>query len=157
MIGAGTGMIYILRWFWWRINAYTEIVAMVSSVLIAGYFNFANTGFEDWEKIIIGAFLTTIVWIIATYVTPPDDEETLRNFVKKVNPGGPGWKKFQDQGSLDSWPVPNGIVAMILGCIAVYGLLLGFGQVIYGQTVSGIALLTLALLAALRLKKRYKI
>jgi len=157
MIGAGTGLIYILRWFWWRINAYTEIVAMVSSVLIASYFNFAHTRFEDWEKIVIGAILTTIVWIIATYVTPADNEETLRNFVKKVNPGGPGWKKYQDKASLEPWPVPNGIAAMILACIAVYGLLLGVGQIIYGQTISGFLLLAVSCIAALRLKVRFKL
>ena len=93
MIGAGTGMIYILRWFWWRINAYTEIVAMVSSLCIAFYFNFIDQSFDGWEKIVIGAILTTVVWVLATYFTPPDDEETLQNFVKKVNPGGPGWSK----------------------------------------------------------------
>ena len=84
MIGAGTGMIYILRWFWWRINAYTEIVAMVSSLFITGYFNFGNSPLEGWQKIVLSALLTTIVWILATYFTPPDDEETLQNFVKKV-------------------------------------------------------------------------
>jgi hypothetical protein len=130
---------------------------MISSVLIAAYFNFFHTGIEDWEKIVIGAILTTIVWVIATYITPPDDERTLRNFIKIVNPGGPGWKKFQVLDSNESWAVPNGIVAMILGCIAVYGFLLGVGQLIYGQTVSGFALLVVSCFAALRLKIRYKL
>ena len=134
MIGAGTGMIYILRWFWWRINAYTEIVAMISSIIIAGYFNFGNSALEGWQKIVIGALLTTVVWIAATYFTPPDDEETLRNFVKKVNPGGPGWAKYSDGVSTEPWPVPNGILSMVLGCTAVYGFLLGVGQLIYGYT-----------------------
>ena len=127
MIGAGTGMIYILRWFWWRINAYTEIVAMVSSLCIAFYFNFIDQSFAGWEKIVIGAILTTVVWVLATYFTPPDDEETLQNFVKKVNPGGPGWSKYSHGGSSEPWPVPNGILCMILGCTAVYSVLLGVG------------------------------
>ena len=131
MIGAGTGLIYILRWFWWRINAYTEIVAMVSSIIIAGYFNFGESSLEGWQKIVIGAFLTTIVWVVATYFTPPDDEVTLRNFVKKVNPGGPGWVKYSDDISGKPWPVPKGILSMVLGCMAVYGFLLGVGQLIY--------------------------
>ena len=156
MIGAGTGLIYILRWFWWRINAYTEIVAMISSLCIAYYFNFINTDMENWQKIVIGAILTTIVWVTATFITPPDDEETLKNFVKKVNPGGPGWKRFQAE-SHTHWSVPNGIVAMVLGCIAVYGFLLGVGQVIYGQTVSGFALVLIGCVAGLRLKKRFSI
>ena len=77
MIGAGTGMIYILRWFWWRINAYTEIVAMISSLIIALYFNFINQSYENWEKIVFGSLLTTIVWIAATYFTPPDNDLSL--------------------------------------------------------------------------------
>ena len=156
MLGAGTGLIYILRWFWWRINAYTEIVAMVSSLFIAGYFNFANTGLEGWQKITIGAVITTIVWIGATFITPPDDETTLRNFVKKVNPGGLGWNKFREPGTAEPWFVLNGIVSMLLGCIAVYGFLLGTGQLIYGETASGGMLLIMGGLAAFRLKKRFK-
>ena len=156
MIGAGTGMIYILRWFWWRINAYTEIVAMVSSIIIAGYFNFANVGLEDWQKIIIGAVLTTVVWILATYFTPPDDEETLRNFVKKVNPGGPGWTKYSDGISSEPWPVPNGILCMVLGCVAVYGFLLGVGQLIYGQTGLGIIICGLGTVSSFGLYKLWK-
>ena len=95
MIGAGTGLIYILRWFWWRINAYTEI--------------------------------------IATFITPPDDEKTLLNFVKKVNPGGPGWSKYTLNESKEIWQLPRGILLMFLGCSAVYSVLLGVGQLIYGN------------------------
>ena len=156
MIGAGTGMIYILRWFWWRINAYTEIVAMISSIIIAGYFNFGNSVLEGWEKIVIGALLTTIVWIAATYFTPPDDEETLRNFVKKVNPGGPGWVKYSDGVSTEPWPVPHGILSMVLGCTAVYGFLLGVGQLIYGHTDSGLMICGLGIIASIGLFKVWK-
>ena len=155
MIGAGTGMIYILRWFWWRINAYTEIVAMVSSLCIAFYFNFIDQSFAGWEKIVIGAILTTVVWVIATYFTPPDDEETLQNFVKKVNPGGPGWSRYSHGVSSEPWPVPNGILCMMLGCFAVYGVLLGVGQLIYGEPF-GIALIGLAGVSAFGLTRLWK-
>ena len=155
MIGAGTGMIYILRWFWWRINAYTEIVAMVSSLCIAFYFNFIDQSFAGWEKIVIGAILTTVVWIVATYFTPPDDEETLKNFVKKVNPGGPGWSRYSHGVSSEPWPVPNGILCMMLGCFAVYGVLLGVGQLIYGEPF-GIALIGLAGVSAFGLTRLWK-
>ena len=155
MIGAGTGMIYILRWFWWRINAYTEIVAMVSSLCIAFYFNFIDQSFAGWEKIVIGAILTTVVWVVATYLTPPDDEETLQNFVKKVNPGGPGWSKYSHGVSSEPWPVPNGILCMILGCSAVYGVLLGVGQLIYGEPL-GITLIGLAGVSAFGLTRLWK-
>ena len=156
LMGAGTGLIYILRWFWWRINAYTEIVAMVSSLIIAGYFNFIHEGLEDWQKIVIGAVLTTIVWIVATYFTPPDDEETLRNFVMKVNPGGPGWARFTEPGSREPWSVPNGILAMLLGCVGVYSILLGAGLMIFGQTGLGIVICSLGALAFLGLFKLWK-
>ncbi|SVA63910.1 uncharacterized protein METZ01_LOCUS116764 [marine metagenome] len=156
MIGAGTGMIYILRWFWWRINAYTEIVAMVSSLIIAFYFNFVNVGLEGWQKIVIGAVLTTCVWILATYFTPPDDDETLRNFVKKVNPGGPGWTKYSDGVSAETWPVPKGILSMIFGCVAVYGFLLGVGQLIYGEIGSGVLICGLGAFSSFGLFKTWK-
>ena len=158
MIGAGTGLIYILRWFWWRINAYTEIVAMISSLVIAGYFNFfINDKLEDWEKITIGAVLTTFIWVVATYCTPPDDEKTLRNFVKKVNPGGPGWKKYADNNaSSEPWPIPNGILCMVLGCIATYSFLLGVGQLIYGQIESGILICSLGAISSFGLFKLWK-
>ena len=155
MIGAGTGMIYILRWFWWRINAYTEIVAMVSSIIIAGYFSFGESTLEGWQKIVIGAVLTTIVWIVATYLTPPDDDETLRNFVKKVNPGGPGWTKYSDGVSTEPWPVPKGILSMIFGCVAVYGFLLGVGQLIYGEIGFGVLILGLGVFASFGLFKTW--
>ena len=155
MIGAGTGMIYILRWFWWRINAYTEIVAMISSLIIAFYFNFINQSYESWEKIVFGSLLTTIIWIAATYFTPPDNDETLRNFVKKVNPGGPGWAKFSDLNVNEPWPVPSGILCMILGCISIYSVLLGVGQLIYGHNL-GFGLIGLSIVSALGLMRLWK-
>ena len=154
MIGAGTGLIYILRWFWWRINAYTEIVAMLSSLIIAGYMNFGNVDLDSWQKIVIGAILTTIIWITATFLTPADNEETLLKFVKKVNPGGPGWKKYQVEGASEPWPVPQGILNMLLGCIAVYGFLLGVGQLIYGNNYPGMLLLILGGFCGYQLKRR---
>ncbi len=156
MIGAGTGLIYILRWFWWRINAYTEIVAMVSSLLIAGYFNFGDSGLEGWQKIVIGACITTIIWVAATYLTPPDGEETLRKFVMKVNPGGPGWAKYSQSTANEPWPVPNGILCMLFGCIAVYGFLLGVGHLIYGHIESGSILCGLGVVSSIGLSKIWK-
>ena len=156
MIGAGTGLIYILRWFWWRINAYTEIVAMISSLIIAGYMNFGGLEIPGWLKIVYGAGITTIVWIIATYVTPPDDDETLQNFVNKINPGGPGWKKYSSGVTTEPWEVPKGILSMALGCFSVYGLLLGVGQLIYGNIFPGMLICGLGLTASIGLLKIWK-
>ena len=154
MIGAGTGLIYILLWFWWRINAYTEIVAMISSLAIAAYFNFGNSSLEEWEKIVFGAMLTTIVWVVATFVTPPDDEKTLQNFVKKINPGGPGWSKYS-MTTGEPWVLPKGILLMVLGCIAVYSILIGVGQLIYGNSI-GYMLIALSIISGFGLKQLWK-
>ena len=146
MIGAGTGLIYILRWFWWRINAYTEIIAMITSLIIAYYFNFLNDSFVVWIEIVIGAALTTLTWIIATFITPPEDEKTLMRFVDIVNPGGPGWKKFEQKKTIERWSVPKGILSMLLGSIAVYGILLGTGSFIYGNYLIATSLMAISLI-----------
>ena len=156
MIGAGTGLIYILRWFWWRINAYTEIIAMISSLIIAGYMNFGDLDIAGWMKIVYGACITTVVWVIATYVTPPDDDETLQNFVNKIDPGGPGWKKYSNGVVTEDWHVPKGILSMMLGCFSVYGLLLGVGQLIYGNLFPGVLICGLGIVASIWLFKIWK-
>ena len=156
MIGAGTGLIYILRWFWWRINAYTEIVAMISSLLIAFYLNFGELQVADWSKIIIGAVLTTSIWLVATFLTPSDDQETLQNFVDKVNPGGPGWKRYSSKMNAEPWIVPKGILSMFLGCTAVYGFLLSTGQFIYGNMEIGFFLFSISVLAFFGIYKLWK-
>tara|TARA_B100001079_G_scaffold271480_1_gene289117 strand:- start:1672 stop:3426 length:1755 start_codon:yes stop_codon:yes gene_type:complete len=140
MIGAGTGLIYILRWFWWRINAYTEIIAMVSSIIIAYYFNFINDDYAPWIELIIGALLTTSIWVFATFVTPPENDKTLKRFAKIVNPGGPGWKNYKEKNQAEEWSVPSGILSMLLGTIAVYSVLLATGSFIYGNYLVAIIL-----------------
>lgn len=155
MIGAGTGLIYILRWFWWRINAYTEIIAMITSLIIAYYFNFLNDSYVVWIEIVIGAVLTTITWIIATFITPPEDEKTLVRFVGIVNPGGPGWKKFEQKKTIERWSVPKGILSMLLGSIAVYGILLGTGSFIYGNYLIATSLMAISLICVYFLLKAW--
>ena len=155
MIGAGTGLIYILRWFWWRINAYTEIIAMITSLIIAYYFNFLNDSYAVWIEIVIGAVLTTITWIIATFITPPEDEKTLVRFVGIVNPGGPGWKKFEQKKTIERWSVPKGILSMLLGSIAVYGILLGTGSFIYGNYLIATSLMAISLICVYFLLKAW--
>tara|TARA_B100000214_G_scaffold91580_1_gene63291 strand:+ start:321 stop:2054 length:1734 start_codon:yes stop_codon:yes gene_type:complete len=156
MLGAGTGLIYILRWFWWRINAYTEIIAMISSLLVTLYFNFVWIELADWLKIIFGTIITTCIWLIGTYITPPESESTLKKFVLKVNPGGPGWKRFYDNISYKKWPVPIGIMMMVLGSFSVYGILFGIGQFIYGQYYLGLSLFLFSLTSSILLFKLWK-
>lgn len=157
LLGAGTGLIYILRWFWWRINAYTEIIAMVSSIFIAGYLTFIHdrTGIlplEDWQKTILGATLTTAIWIASTYLTPTTKKEKLFDFYRHIRPDGPGWKRVVEQAKAEgvSLPAVNNqlpleILCMFVGCITVYGALFATGFWIYGETGSAITATVVAI------------
>lgn len=155
LIGAGTGGLFILRWFWWRINAWTEIVAMVGSLLVAGYFTFVHDALAAEPvalvpalaahmKLVWGALITTVIWVVGTLVTPAESEETLRGFVEKVRPGGPGWRRFEHAGS---WAVPRGLLAMALGCTAVYAALFATGSGLYGDGATAAGLGAVAVLA----------
>jgi len=147
LLGAGTGLIYILRWFWWRINATTEIIAMVASLLIAGYFTFFDHNFAPWQTIVIGTALTTLIWVISAYFTPPTNDATLRNFYRKIKPGGNGWdaviKKAHAEGDMiekEVGQLPLEILCVLVGCMTVYGGLFAVGNWIYGDFFSAIVL-----------------
>ena len=149
LIGAGTGGLFILRWFWWRINAWTELVAMGGSLVVAGYFTFLHDGLDivalaAHEKLIWGSLLTTLVWVVATYLTPPESDKTLNAFVAKVNPGGPGWKRWATAEATAPWPVPRGILSMVLGCTGVYAALIATGSWLYGDASTAMILLAVA-------------
>mgnify|MGYP001243399967 FL=1 len=148
LLGSGTGLIYILRWFWWRISAFTEIIAMVSSLIIASYLNFFNDSMLGWEKIVVGAFITTVVWISTTFFAPTETRETLENFVKKINPGGPGWGQYSDSSDNNKWSLPNSILLMFLGTILVFSILLGVGNIIYSKLLPGMILFFIGALSA---------
>ncbi len=147
-IGAGTGLIFILRWFWWRINAYSEITAMIVSFVVALYFQFLHPltglpGISTGLQLVTGVAVTTIAWIRITYLTPQVDKVTLRRFYRSVRPGGPGWKRVVLQAAEDSdpvepavpvkWNVPAGILAMVVGCIFIFSLLFATGNWIYSN------------------------
>jgi Na+/proline symporter len=156
MIGAGTGLIYILRWFWWRINALTEIIAMISSLFVAAILNFSDIELQGWAKIVYGTIITSTVWILAAFLTAPEDEKTLKNFVEKVNPGGPGWSRFPLSETVDPWPIPKGIVMMLLGSISVYSVLIGVGQLIYGNIMTGLFVFLISIISSFGLIKIWK-
>ena len=155
MFGAGTGSIFILRWFWWRINAWSEIAAMICSGLVSILFEFTPIGsmifsedfIQPYFKFPMVVLITTFVWVVVTFMTKPDDDETLVKFYKKTKPGGPGWKRIKDLAKLSEsennseWIVPRGILCMILGCFAIYSALFSTGYFIYGEITSGIIFL----------------
>lgn len=163
LLGAGTGAIYILRWFWWRINAMTEIVAMIASLIIASYFTFSNHGLEGWQTIVIGSVLTTLIWVIATFVTPPTDDETLRSFYQKLKPGGAGWnpviQKAKQEGidisSSDGSKLPLELLSVVVACITVYATLFATGHFIYSNFTTGLILAVVALMGMAFIMKTF--
>ena len=156
MFGAGTGSIFILRWFWWRINAWSEIAAMICSGIVSILFEFTPVGsmifsedfIQPYFKFPMVVLITTFVWVVVTFMTEPDDDQTLVKFYKKTKPGGPGWKRIKELAKLSKdennseWIVPRGILCMILGCFAIYSALFSTGYFIYGEITYGIIFLT---------------
>lgn len=170
MIGAGTGLLYILRWFWWRINAYSEVSAMIAAGAFSLMFilveNFVMIRLQDdmvdvfglqtsmsyWNviKLLGTVVLTSVTWILVTLVTSPVDQPTLRSFYSRIRPGGPGWKHVVDQAEREGvhlvkedqlkWDVPTGILCMILGTLMIYSLLFTIGYVLYGNYTASISL-----------------
>ena len=151
LLGAGTGGLFILRWFWWRISAGTEIAAMAISLVVAIYFTWIHDALAaepvalvpalaDWVKLVAGSLITTAGWVAAAYLLPPEQPATLQRFVNLVRPGGPGWARFPAEGEEEAtWNVPRSLLQAFLGCLAVYGALLGMGSVLFGHGVAGMA------------------
>ncbi|MEA1785766.1 sodium:solute symporter family protein [Arenibacter sp. GZD96] len=174
VFGAGTGLIFILRWFWWRINAWSEITAMFASGIISivlkltavGPFLFASeTGlFPDWFEYIFVVLLTTIIWLAATFLSPPESTSVLRHFYKKIQPGGPGWQKVVQEAKDDNevivntkekWSVPAGLTAMITGCVLIYSCMFATGYWIYGKTSNALILTIVAIISGFLLAKMW--
>ncbi|MBK7871522.1 MAG: Na+:solute symporter [Saprospiraceae bacterium] len=147
-IGAGTGLLFILRWFWWRVNSYSELAAMVISFLVAVYFEFIHSGvlgfapMLDYQKLLTGVGITTIGWLSVALLTPPADHKVLVSFYKLVKPASIGWQPVIDKalasGELQASEVTTGklpleIGGMLIGSISVYAALFAVGFWIYGN------------------------
>lgn len=180
--GAGTGLVYILRWFWWRINAWSEISVMFTAAIVSltftltplgdflfGYDNLSGLVVEGvlpgWSRIIVIVLINTIVWLAATYLTRPENKEILYSFYRKTQPGGPGWKRVIDEANAEGiniteenkqWLVPQGILAMILGCVLVYGCMFATGNFIYGNYPLAFGLTIAVVIAGLLLAGVWK-
>lgn len=185
MLGAGTGLIYILRWFWWRINAFTELSAMFAAAIFSLFFIAVENFFliQDgsgmvsafgisfslvyWNiiKFVGVVALTTLVWLLVTYLTPPASDETLRNFYTRIRPGGPGWKVVVDKALAEGivlkkeedlkWDVPTGILCMLLGCVAVYSVLFSTGMFLYGKNSTAMFFVATAVISSFLLFKTW--
>ncbi len=174
MFGAGTGLIFILRWFWWRINAWTEISAMIASGVISILVTFSPLGeilfgedgtFPGYAKFPFVVFSSTIIWLLVTFLTQPESKEVLYRFYKKTQPGGPGWKKVlhdaqEDEEELiqtsEAWSVPAGILAMLVGCVFIYSAMFTTGYFIYGETTKAFVLLATCIASGIVLSQIWK-
>lgn len=167
-IGAGTGLIFILRWFWSRISAATEISGMIVSFFVAIFFEFfyEKLGFEPLAshiQLIASVGVTTVVWLAVTFVTSPTDEAVLKSFYTAIKPTGPGWSgikaKLEAEGvSTDpgdsSVSITKGLVSFIVGSFSVYFILFGIGYLVYGNYFAGIGLLVPAVVGIAFLLKQ---
>ena len=151
-VGAGTGLLFLLRWFWWRINAASEIVAMVVSFFAALYFQFADLpGWSSYLKLIAGIGVTTVAWVLAAYIGPRTDKAVLERFCRELRPQGPGWsavRKYLPE-SPDAEPgdnIPQALLNVFVGCVSVYAALFGVGYLLYGHHVPAVILLVIGTL-----------
>ena len=173
--GAGTGLIFILRWFWWRINAWSEISAMFSSGIVSillkltplgAFFFGAERGLmPSWSEFPMIVLVTSIIWVGVTYLTQPESNEVLQSFYKKIQPGGPGWNKVVKDAETENivikdkdieWSVPSGILAMLLGCGMIYSAMFATGYWIYGEQQNAMIATTGAVISGFFLIKIWK-
>jgi len=169
-IGAGTGLLFIMRWFWYRINAYSEVTAMTVSFILALYFKLIHVklGFDPIAndiQLVLGVAITTVSWVVVTLLTSPSDKSTLNEFYKITQPGGPGWNKVVSDAKGDgidldtqkrAWNVPTGILCMLVGSVGIYGALFSTGYFIYGEYIEGSILFSITILAFIILRKLMK-
>ena len=146
--GAGLGLVLMLRFFWWRINAWSEVSATVAPFFVYAYLKgYTSITFPDTLFYIVG--VTSVVWILTTLLTSPVDEQHLIRFYRRVHPGGMGWRKVANQVSdvRDDTEFSWLFLDWICGVILVYSVLFGVGKIILGEPLVGVSLLGLGLVA----------
>ncbi len=156
-IGAGTGLLFLLRWFWWRINAATELTAMIVSFLLAVYFQVAGRmawpggGLADWQRLLYIVALTTAAWVLVAYTTAPTDPEVLKRFYRRIRPGGPGWRAVQAallrEGvavETEASDLPYGLAAAVCGALGIYSVLFATGFFLYERPLTGLFFVAVA-------------
>ncbi len=159
-LGSGTGLVLILRWYWWRINAWSEIVAMAAS-FVASMFLLYVVGLDpddprSFAFLMLGTLaITTVAWVAATFLTKPEPDETLIAFYERVRPAGPGWAAIAKKSSVPMAgpPLPVRARDWVAGCVLVYGSLFGVGKWILGEWSLGTVFLGGAIAAALLLAR----
>jgi Na+/proline symporter len=165
-LGSGTGLVLILRWYWWRINAWSEISAMIASfvvsvaamALVRPRFPAGSPLVQSWVMLITVG-VSTVVWLSVTYLTAPEPEAKLEAFYEKVRPGGPGWRRISTRLGYPGESIPGGALAWtnwIAGIVAVYASLFGIGKIVFGELGAGIVLLLIAVVAFAWIAKAFR-
>jgi hypothetical protein len=160
-IGAGTGLLYLLRWFWWRINAWCEVVAMASSLLVTLlFFVLGKMGhhYPFAPTLLIEVAFTTICWLVTAFVSPGTTDEQLIAFYKKVHPAGPGWTKVrlmagvsEANAALHGDHMGMATVGWISGCVTIWSSLFAIGNFLYGRMTSAFELTAIFIVSGLTL------
>jgi hypothetical protein len=142
-IGAGTGLIYLVRWFWWRITAWCEVVAMASSFLFSlSLMILSKNGihFSTHVALLMTIAFTTICWLLTAFFGPQTNRQTLISFYKKVRPFGPGWRAIRHECGLDDLQesatgenIPLALVGWISGCTMIWSALFAVGNFLYSR------------------------
>lgn len=148
--GAGLGLVLILRWFWWRVNAVAEIAATVTPFIVYGVLYFGDFGVKFPQTLYIIVPITTVVWIIAMYLSKPVEQSKLENFYRQVHPGGIGWKKISDKMK-DVTPDTGYFFLFIdwaCGIVLVYMFLFGMGKILFHDYLMGFVFILIGLAAA---------
>jgi hypothetical protein len=155
-VGAGTGLIYLLRWFWWRVTAWCEIVAMVASFGISVVFLFvrrSGVALGSDRELVLTVVFVTICWLITAFVGPQTDRETLIAFYRKTHPSGPGWKRVAEWAGTaveiaGADNIPLSITGWVAGVSLIWSSLFTVGNFLYGRTGYGWGLLAVAVASA---------
>ena len=138
-IGAGSGLLYLLRWYWWRVNAWSEITAMVVSFVVSiGFFIAGKSGvvFSPNTPLLGTVFATTVAWVAATLLTAPENEATLIRFYTLVRPAGSLWGPIPAKANVAASPdsIASQLLGWVLGCVFIYASLFGTGSALYGHS-----------------------
>jgi Na+/proline symporter len=157
-IGAGTGLVYLLRWYWWRVNAWSEVSAMAAALVVSLSLQFGvgldpddPHGFAWLMLLTVG--VTTGVWLAVTFATPPEPDDHLRRFCRRVRPGGPGWARI-DPDARDAGPGASGLLSWAAGCVIVYLGLFGLGSLLLQRPLRGLAFVAVAALLGVWVVRR---
>ena len=145
--GAGVGLVLMLRWYWWRVNAWSEITALVAPAVGYAYIKlFTNLQFPD--TLIYLVAWTTFCWLLVTFLTPPEPASHLAAFYRRVRPAGPGWKRFAAAaGEPPPEPIAGLVVDWTAGCVLVYSMLFGLGTLVLGSPSGALPYLAGAVVA----------